>query len=311
MSLQRHHLLRGISLLCVILAILSLRVASQQNTPQTDAPQPNAQQPNAPGVELDVSYGEVDGQKLLLDVYKPATPGDKRPAVVLVHGGGWAGGNKRDFAGIGQNLARQGFVSFSVGYRLATRTTNKYPAQIDDVQRAVRWIRANAARYGLDPTRIGALGASAGGHLVSLLGTRETRDNSDPELAQYSSKVQCVVDIFGPTDFTIQRPLTTEAMNILVNFIGKTPQEAPEVYREASPIVYVDKNSAPFLIFHGTTDHLVPLEPSQRLHDALRKVNVESTLTVFEGEGNGFREKANIDRFALTTLAFFNRHLKP
>ncbi|MBV9864272.1 MAG: alpha/beta hydrolase [Abitibacteriaceae bacterium] len=296
MSLSRRRLLIWLCLLLVPVSLGALRGSAQQNGAQ---------------VENDVSYGEAGGQKLLLDVYRPGGEAKTRPAVILVHGGGWSGGDKRDFEPYGRALARQGYVAFSVNYRLATKEGNKYPAQIDDVQRAVRWIRAHADTYGVDPNHIGALGASAGGHLVALLGTRDTRDNSDPALAKYSSRVQCVVDMFGPTDFTVQGPLSEQAMAILYNFIGKTPQEAPAVYREASPITYVDKNSAPFAIFHGTADPLVPIGQSQRLYDALQKAGVESSFTKFEGEGHGFQRPETNRQFALEALTFFNRHLKP
>lgn len=266
---------------------------------------------NQPPVENDVVYGEAGGQKLLLDVYQPTVEGKNRPAIILVHGGGWSGGDKKEFADLGKGLAGQGYVAFSIDYRLATAEANKYPAQLDDTQRAVRWIRANADKYGVDPKRLGAVGDSAGGHLVALLGTRDTRDNSDLALAHYSSRVQCVVDMFGPTDFTAQEPLSPVGMSILVNFLGKTPQAAPDLYRAASPINYVDKTSAPFLIFHGTADPLVPIAQSQRLYDALRKAGVEATFVKFEGEGHGFQKPENIATLVKDSLAFFKLHLNP
>lgn len=295
MSSHRRRLPFLLFLLFLPLGFIALRASSQ----------------NQPQIENDVAYGEAGGQKLLLDIYRPAADGKNRPAVILVHGGGWAGGDKKDFADLGKGLASQGYVAFSINYRLATANSNKYPAQLDDTQRAVRWMHANADKYGIDPKRFGALGASAGGHLVAFLGTRDTRDNSDKDLAQYSSRVQCVVDMFGPSDFTAQGPLSPEAMGILVNFIGKTPQEAPDVYRDASPITFVDKTSAPFLIFHGTADPLVPIAQSQLLYDALRKAGVEATFVKFEGEGHGFQKKASIDTLILDSLTFFNKHLKP
>ena len=173
---------------------------------------------------------------MLLDAFRPNGELKTRPAILFVHGGGWSGGDKKDFRDLAIGATNAGYATFSVGYRLATEKTNKYPAQIDDVQRAVRWIRAHAARFGVDPNRIGALGASAGGHLVALLGTRDTRDNSIAELTAYSSRVTCVVDMFGPTDFTLQNVgLSPAADGIVLNFFGKTPQEAPAAYRDASP----------------------------------------------------------------------------
>jgi acetyl esterase/lipase len=266
-------------------------------------------------IESDVVYGETGGQPLMLDIYMPKPePTSARPAIVIVHGGGWSAGSRKGALqqSIAKTFAQEGFVCVSVGYRLVTRDANKYPAAVDDVQRAVRWLRANARKYHIDPNRIGAIGDSAGGHLVSLLGTRETRDNSDPALARYSSKVNCVVNLYGPADFTIKASpaVNSAAISILTYFFGKTQEEAPEIYREASPVTHVSKNSAPFLIFHGSQDFLVPLDQSQRLHDALKRAGAEVKLVVVD-DGHGFRKKENQELFFQETRAFFARHLKP
>src|SRR5581483_12164402 len=139
-------------------------------------------------VEKDVSYGTVQGESLLLDVMRLPSP-SLRPGIVFVHGGGWRGGDKRDFLALAQGFAQHGYVCFSVNYRLVNAKGHHFPDQLDDVQRAIRWIRANASRYGVDPNRIGAIGASAGGHLVALLGTVETRNDQPQELSAYSSRV--------------------------------------------------------------------------------------------------------------------------
>ena len=119
---------------------------------------------------------------------------------------------------MGQFLASYGLAAFAVDYRLLQGTHNRWPAQLDDVQRAVRWVRANAAKYGVSPNRIGAFGHSAGATLASLLGMEETRDNSDASVAKYSSKVQAVVDVSGPSDFTTF--LGPEDMAFLTNLFG-------------------------------------------------------------------------------------------
>lgn len=156
---------------------------------------------------------------------------------------------------------------------------------------AVRFIRAHAAQYDIDPKRIGALGDSAGGQLAALLGTRDTRDNSDAALSSYSSKVEAVVDFYGPADFTIplaQARLNQEAVMFLTQFFGRTPGEDPEIYRDASPVVYVDKTTAPFLILHGTADTLVPPEQSEDLYDHLQKAGAPSTLLLEYGKRHAF-----------------------
>ncbi len=258
---------------------------------------------------LDVPYGETGGQKLLLDVYQPA--GECKsplPAIVMVHGGAWRGGNKRDFAGLAREFAQKGYVVFSVGYRFAPQYT--YPAQLDDVQRAVRWIRAHAKNYCVDPKRIGALGGSAGGHLVALLGLRETRDNSDKSLAKYSSKVQCVVDLFGPTDLTVF-PEDNPVVSVVYDFIGKKPKEAPDLYKDASPMYHISRKSAPFLVVHGTADPIVPVEQSDRFVEALKKAKVEVTYLRIEGVGHGWDPQSPVHQQVLSAIeAFFNKHLK-
>ncbi|MDF2440418.1 MAG: hypothetical protein JWN98_1402 [Abditibacteriota bacterium] len=263
----------------------------------------------------DVVYGRAGDETLRVDIFRPE-PAEKvalkpLPAVLFVHGGGWVGGNKNNLRSMAKALAKQGYVTFCPSYRLVTRPQNQWPAPLDDVQRCVRWVRANAATYGLDPKRVGALGASAGGHLVALLGTRDTRNNSAPELAGYSSRVRCVVDLFGPTDLTSlypNKPLNVP--NLILTLMGKTPAEAPQLFRDASPIKQINARTVPFLIFHGEDDPIVPLEQSQRFHAALQGAGIESTLVTFPGEGHGFAKKANQERFAAQSVAFFNRHLR-
>jgi acetyl esterase/lipase len=263
-------------------------------------------------VERDILYGSADGEKLLLDIYRPEQQNAPGPAVVLIHGGGGKDGDKKDFRDLALYLAKSGYVSFSISYRLVKPQSNKYPAQLDDVQRAMRWIRANSQKYKIDPTLVAALGASAGGHLVSLLGMLETRDNSDPALAAYSSKANLVVNLFGPGDLTVPFPVIPE-LNVqeLVNdFIGKPYNQAPDLYRDASPIFHIDRKTVPFLIFHGTADPLVPVAQSDKLAEVLRKAGVETTYVRFEGEGHGFSKKENGQKFLLTLMEFLNRHLK-
>ena len=263
--------------------------------------------------EKDVVYGEAGGEKLKLDVYRKANAGAPLPAIIAVHGGGWVGGDKSEFGDICKGLSDNGFVTFSVNYRLVKENANKWPAQLDDVQRAVRWIRANATKYNIDPARIGALGASAGGHLVALLGTRETRDNSDTALANYSSRVSCVIDLFGPTDFTLkvdEANISPLATALLKNFIGKTPEEAPEAYKDASPIVFVDKKTVPMLIYHGTADPLVPVDQSQRFYERLKKEGIEVQFIKGEGEGHSLPQKPEtIQTLMTSSLLFLTLHL--
>jgi len=263
----------------------------------------------APAARKDLVYGEVAGARLQLDLY-PAEKGEgPRPALVMIHGGGWRAGSKEAYAGVAPRFTREGITVFSVGYRLAP--AHRYPAQVDDVQRAVRWIRSKATEFGIDPARLGAMGHSAGGHLAQMLGVRDTRDNSDPALANYSSRVQCVVNVFGPTDLTSPH-LPASTGSILANFLGKTRDEAPEIYRDASPLTFVDRNSAPTLFCHGTEDPLVPLSQSVLCMEALRRAGVEANIVVVEGAGHGWRDDSpGGTQVNEAILAFLKKHLRP
>jgi acetyl esterase/lipase len=259
-----------------------------------------------------IRYGHAGNQILRLDAYLPPGRGFDRPALLYVHGGSWVGGDKKGYRSLAIALAQEGYVGFSVNYRLATKKHNKWPAQLDDVQRAVRWIRAHSLAWGVDPNRLGAVGESAGGHLVAMLGVTDTRDNSDLKLASYSSRVSCVVDCYGPADFSITPAdkETAEARRIHVLVFGYTRQQAPQIFYEASPVNHVDSKAAPFLIFHGTDDHTVHLAQSARLYQVLRKAGIDATFIQMPKDGHGFHIKENQQLFSAMLRHFLAIHLK-
>jgi acetyl esterase/lipase len=254
-------------------------------------------------VEENVPYGPG---VLRLDVYRPDSASGPRPAILLIHGGGWISFDKSLMKGMGQFLARSGYVAFSVDYRLLHGTENRWPAQLDDVQRAVRWIRANSAKYGVNPDRIGAFGHSAGAQLASLLGMEDTRDNSDPALASFSSRVQAVVDYSGPTDFTTEHD--PESVAFLTNFLGTDFAKHPQVWQDASPAFHAAKSDAPFLIIHGTRDENVPLAQAQELYDKLKAAGADASFEKVE-DGHTFQNPESRRQLAIQTLEFFNRCL--
>jgi acetyl esterase/lipase len=253
----------------------------------------------------DVEYGQAGGESLKLDLYQPAAPAGAQtfPGIVFLHGGGWSGGDKSEFAGQAKEMAERGYVAISVNYRLAPK--HRYPANIDDVQRAVRWLRAHAEEYHLDPNRIGAMGASAGGHLVSMLGVIDRRDPGAGADAP-SSRVNCVVDYFGRMDLTLPQG----GHDYRPDYIGKTLPEGEEIYREASPITHIDSHTVPFLIVHGARDPQVSPEQSQRMLAALDKAGIEASLLLLAGQGHGFSGKGAQQAWT-AAKAFLDAHLHP
>lgn len=255
-------------------------------------------------VERGVVYGQGADEPLLLDVQRPLTPGAPRPAVVLIHGGGMWTGSRTHMEPAAQQLTQAGFVTFSIDYRLVDASAHsRWPAQLDDVQLAVRWVQAHAGAYGVDATRIGAFGWSAGGQLAALLGMRETRDATAP-LATHSSRVACVVALAPDVD--LMAYTQPPALHEVVALLGGTPLEVPERYRDASPLTWIDRLTPPFLVIHGDQDNVVPLEQSRRLVAALRAAEVDVQYLELAGAGHDGLEWP---RVGPATLAFFARHL--
>jgi acetyl esterase/lipase len=289
----------------VLIVVAAQPSRAQQASPATPAPAPAATTPGP--VYSNVTYGVVGGETLLLDIFEPANnSGKPRPAVVLVHGGGWTNFDKSTMRPLAQFLALAGFVAVTVDYRLFHDDTTRWPTQLDDVQRAVRWLRANSAKYNLDPQHVGAYGHSAGGQIATLLGMLETRDNSDASLGKYSSKVQAVVDSSGPTDFT--NGMDNDAKPFLTSFLGADFAAHPEAWRDASPLFHVAKSNAPILIIHGTHDDMVPISQAEALNDALTKAGATVQFLQLDSD-HMFREPAVHRRLLLETQAFFDRYL--
>jgi acetyl esterase/lipase len=202
----------------------------------------------------------------------------------------------------------KGYVAASLNYRLSQHAV--FPAQLEDCKAAIRWLRANAAEYHIDPDRIGVWGASAGGHLVALLGTTggvkelDKGDNLDQ-----SSRVQCVVDWCGPTDFVHWDPKFNKDVNgMIARLLGGERPGNQEKARKASSLFYVTKDAAPFLIFHGAVDNIVPLSQSESLAATLKKAGVEVKLQVLKDTGHGGPAFGSPESRKLME-DFFARHL--
>jgi acetyl esterase/lipase len=272
--------------------------------------QPAAQAPPGPS-EKDVVYGVAEGQKLLVDTYRCPTPGP-HPALMLIHGGGWAGGDKDAYRGEALYWSQQaGVVCFSINYRHAPKF--RYPAQVVDCARAVRWVRAHAKEYDVNPDRIGALGHSAGGHLSLMLGVIKPDHYQSPEDPNrgLSGRVQCLMDLAGPADFTAAAHWPEITLGIVNGFIGATRDQAPDKWAEASPITHVTRDAAAMMMVYGTKDPLVPAEQGERMKAALDKVGVENELIVIKNADHGFQgaDKADLEKAFVQTRTWMRRHL--
>ena len=278
-----------------------------------------AQAANLAGQTLqDVVYCTLGGQNLTLDLYFPSEATAPWPVAMYIHGGAWSAGDKRGGAGYAEvpALRRAGFAVAAANYRLAPAYT--FPAMIEDVKCAVRFLRAQAGTYGLAADRFGVWGGSAGGHLAALLGTSDRAAGWDvgPYLDQ-SSRVQAVVDMFGPADLpqlaaALASTNPREAQRLLSIFNAASPDDP--ALAAASPATYVSPNDPPFLLFHGDQDAIIPLEQSQTFYTALQQAGVPAQLVVVHNAGHGFRPQGgplspSREEITAQVVAFFQKHL--
>jgi acetyl esterase/lipase len=259
--------------------------------------------------ESGIEYANPDDQHLKLDIARPKTATGPLPAVLCIHGGGFRGGKREGYDATCIKLAQRGYVAFTASYRLAPKF--QYPAAIHDVKAAVRWARANAAKYGIDPERIGVTGGSAGGHLAQFLavtGDVKAFDGGGGNPDQ-SSKVACVVNYYGPSDFTKSYGKSVDAAEVLPLWLGGNLEMARHKHIEASPLYWVTPDAAPTLCIHGTEDPYVAHEQAVWIVDRLKASGVEAELLTLKGAGHGFRGK-DADTAEQAMFAFFDKHLK-
>ena len=260
-------------------------------------------------VERDVVYGMAQGTPLLLDLAMPKAGAGPFPVVVFLHGGGWSEGNRQEMNHFIEGVAGLGYVGVTVAYRLVPAA--RFPAQLEDCKAAVRWLRANAAKYRINPKRIGVVGFSAGGHLASMLGVTGGKEYFEGTAGNpgQSSRVQAVVSFFGLTDFSTRDWPRDLENGVIEPFLGGSFANHADEYRRASPITYVTSDAPPFLFFHGSEDKLVPVDQSKRLGEKLRNAGVFAEVNVLEGEGHGFTDATN-QKAMRRMLDFLDAQLK-
>ncbi len=259
--------------------------------------------------ERGIKYANPDGQQLQLNLARPKAATGPLPMVLCIHGGGFRAGHRDGNNALCLKLAQRGFVAATVSYRLAPKY--QFPAAVHDVKAAVRWLRANAAKYQIDPARIGVTGDSAGGHLAQFLGvTAGVKEfEGDGGNADQSSRVACVVNRYGPSDFTKSYAKSVDAAEVLPLFLGGDLRTALQRHIQSSPLNWVTPEAAPTLILHGTEDKYVAYEQGVWLRDRLQACGVEVELMTFAGAGHGFKG-ADAEKAEQTTFGFFEKHLK-
>jgi len=260
--------------------------------------------------ERDIEYAKAGDVSLKLDLYRPKAESSKpRPVVVWIHGGGWQGGNKSGGGRLVAPLVSTGdYVGASVGYRLTDVAT--WPAQIYDCKAAIRYLRANAAKFGIDPNKIGVWGGSAGGHLVALLGTSGDVKELEGELGttSVSSRVNCVIDFFGPSDFLmfgVESPRLNEPGQPIYKLFGGPLKDHQAEAKQASPVTFISKDDPPFLIMHGTKDPLVNINQSERLYDLQKQAGCNTLLVKVTDVGHGFASP----EISARVKSFFDKNL--
>ncbi len=286
----------------------------------------------------DIPYKTEQNQTLLLDIYKPNITASKpSPVVVYIHGGSWTAGDKSvihsDFhENVLTEFLKNGFTVVSIDYSLTTAENIHFPRPIQDCKDAVRWVRKNAQKYNFDPNNIGLWGTSAGAHLALLIAySDDTEFAGTKDLKNYSSKVNYVINDFGPTELTkLLRPTITglglytlEKMDPqicqkredkLKSLFGpqyypekKQLKELCEVY---SPLIIINKNAVPTLTFHGVEDKLVPVSQATLLHKSLNKNNVPNQLVEYKDLSHGFKNisSKNLDDLIIKTIYFAKKY---
>jgi len=257
----------------------------------------------------DIEYKNINGKSLQLDIYKPKNVLKQSPLLVFIHGGSWSHGKRSDYMVYLMSFAKKGYMTATVSYRLLK--DGFYPDCAEDITDAVQWFFNHGENYGYDPDRIALIGGSAGAHLALLAayGWKKPQISGDTALVPQSThRIKAVVDIYGPVDFT-----TDYARNqpLITRFLNHSYNEMPGLYREASPIQYVNKNSPPTLILHGTSDDLVPVSQSDQLKAKLDSLGVPNVYFKVPFWPHAMDAVLRVNEFTQAKMnEFFERYVK-
>lgn len=277
--------MRAYLIFCLSITFFSLFIVSSNTVGQ-------------PHIEDNITYAEMGGEKLKLDLAFPTSDDGPFPLIICLHGGGWSAGHRDDVRWLLPLFTQRGYIAATVSYRFAPK--HPMPAQIYDVKAAVCFLRANAVRYNIDVDRVGAIGFSAGGHLAMMLALTDPSDSLEGYMWSQSSKIQAAVNFVGTGDFTSPSPpLSQEAEKIVQEYyyttydelrkgiFGTLDSNAP-IYTLTSPIAYIDKNDPPILSLHGTEDEFVSLEKVRHFDQVMKNIGAVHEMVLYKGEGHHF-----------------------
>lgn len=230
--------------------------------------------------EKNIEYGKVGERSLQLDLYRPKNMGKPVPGIIFIHGGGWKDGSREIMKVYAIPFAQRGYVTTTISYRLSKEAL--FPAAVQDTKCAVRWMRANASKYNIHADRIGISGNSAGAHLALMAGYSSDvlELEGDGGHADVSSRVQAVVDFYGPVDMTTD---FAKSQGVVKSFLGKTYEEDPKLYAYASPITHLTRDDPPTLILHGTIDSTVPIDQADTLAKKLQEIGIQYIYEKYDG----------------------------
>ena len=279
-------MIRRVAVRTVVLAVMLVSLVPAFGAPQRQF-NPPFELPAGVTLQEDIIFSRPAGHELRLDLFAPEGGDGPRPAIVFILGSGWRGGDKSHFWRHAAHMASLGFVGICIEHRGSADAA--YPAAVDDAKAAVRWLRAHATEYRIDPDRIGAAGGSSGGHLAAFLGVTPEMRSLTPtsEYAEFSATVRAVA-AFNPAMDLEATGATAQGTAALDAFLGTSYDDNPELWREASPISHVGTDSAAFLVLHGTNDQVVAYEQSVAMVDALKKAGVRAEMFTADGAGHGF-----------------------
>lgn len=269
----------------------------------------NPSLPSTLEVTRDVEYRNIGGKSLLMDIYRKKMAAKPAPLLLFVHGGGWNHGTRNEYLGYALHFAEMGYTTATVTYRFAGEAP--YPACVEDIAEAVRFVFQNGDKYHYDPDRVVLIGGSAGAHLAMLAAYGWHKAGETPDSGMVSAgkrKIRAVVDLYGPTDLTASYARENYMVERLM---ARKYKEAPGLYKEASPMTFADQNAPPTLILHGTSDNLVPVAQAEMLKHRLDSLKIPNVYRPLPGWPHTMDLVERVSSYCETAMGdFFEKYVR-